>query len=247
MMPPSAGPAITPICPATPRSASALGSSSCGTSSGVSARAAGLPMTFATPETAAIARNGQSFVAPFSVTRTRSDGDRDVQAEGGRGDSPPRQTVGDLARRQREQRKRQELHQSHEAEVEWIAADRVDLPADRDREHLRRQAVREDRRPEQGERADLQRLGEPSSHQATVPTGRLGSFAWPTCTRRQSNDWSGCASCAQRHCMRGATRRCRSAAMKGGCWRVSAPCNCATRAPSWSSTGTCVTGSRTSG
>jgi hypothetical protein len=36
---------------------------------------------------------------------------------------------------------------SHEAEVEWILVDQVDLHADRDDEHLEREPARERRRP----------------------------------------------------------------------------------------------------
>ncbi len=70
--PPSAGPAMVPIWFATLRSASAPCSWSSGTSSGVSARAAGLPIAVVTPATPAIARNGQIAFAPTSVTATRS-------------------------------------------------------------------------------------------------------------------------------------------------------------------------------
>src|SRR5581483_10066568 len=114
--PPSAGPAITPTWPPTPRSAIAPAICSSGTISRVMARAAGFPTTLAQPATAASTRNGQS-----------------------------------------EHRQRQELHLADEPEVERVSVDRVDLPADRDREHLRREAVRHERRPEEGEVADAER------------------------------------------------------------------------------------------
>src|SRR5581483_8408770 len=67
---PSAGPAITPTWPPTPRSAIAPAICSSGTISRVMARAAGFPTTLAQPATAASTRNGQSERAPASVTKT---------------------------------------------------------------------------------------------------------------------------------------------------------------------------------
>ena len=69
--PPIAGPVTTAVCPATERSAVALGSSSSGTSSVASARSAGEPNAPETPVAAARARNGHSCRAPARVT-TRS-------------------------------------------------------------------------------------------------------------------------------------------------------------------------------
>ena len=54
---------------------------------------------------------------------------------------PPREAVGELAGRQREQKQRQELAEPDQAEVEGGAADREDLPADRDRDHLDPEAL----------------------------------------------------------------------------------------------------------
>src|SRR5207244_3432191 len=68
---------------------------------------------------------------------------------------------------------RQELHQADESEVERIAADRVDLPADRHGEHLRGEAVRQQRRPEKREVADLQRGREPVPHAGQVRLRRM--------------------------------------------------------------------------
>ena len=71
-----------------------------------------------------------------------------VDHERDREDPASREPVGELARRQREQRQRDELHQPDQAEVERVAVDRVDLPADRDRDHLPAEAEHEDRDPE---------------------------------------------------------------------------------------------------
>ena len=73
--------------------------------------------------------------------------------------------IGELAGRQREQRQRQELGEADEPEVERAVADRVDLPADRDDHHLRREAVREQGRPEQGEPADAEGGGQALPHE----------------------------------------------------------------------------------
>ena len=241
-MPPSAGPAITPIWPATPRSASAPGTSSVGTISGVIARAAGLPTTFATPATRREPRNGQSSRCARQRHEDERDGDRDREHERAGRDRAPRQPVGDLPGREREERQRQELHQPDEAEVERVAVDRVDLPADRDREHLRREPVREERRPEKPEVADLQR-----GRRRCLTPRRLGSGAWPS-----ARDDAGEARVAARAARQGAARRQRArgrsaAARRAGCSRASAPRSCATQARSSSSTATCATASRTSG
>src|SRR5439155_1503973 len=53
-----------------------------------------------------------------------------------RDDQPTRIAAGELARRQREQRDREELRDADEAEVERVLVDRVDLPPDADRDDL---------------------------------------------------------------------------------------------------------------
>jgi len=57
---------------------------------------------------------------------------------------------------QREERERDELGEPNQAEVERVAADRIDLPADRDGDHVLGEAHRADRRPQVGELADLE-------------------------------------------------------------------------------------------
>ena len=91
-----------------------------------------------------------------------ADGDREQHADGGEveherdgGDRPARDAVGDLAGRERQDRQRHELGEAHETEVERVAVDGVDLPPDCDRDHLRREAVRERRRPQERERPVL--------------------------------------------------------------------------------------------
>jgi len=63
----------------------------------------------------------------------------------------PWQAVGELPSGQREERHGSELRQADQAEIEGAVVDRVDLPADRDRGHLHRQARAEHRRPETAE------------------------------------------------------------------------------------------------
>ena len=125
------------------------------------------------PATAAIARNGHSDRRARERHDDEQQRDRDVQHERRRGHRPPRQPVCDLSRRQREQRQRQELHQPDEAEVERVVVDRVDLPADRDREHLEGEAVREERRPEEREVPDPQRGRKASLHPWEVRLRRM--------------------------------------------------------------------------
>ncbi len=61
------------------------------------------------------------------------------------------EAVRDVARRQHQQHERQELRQPDQTEVERIARDRVDLPADRHGLHLHRERREEARREEERE------------------------------------------------------------------------------------------------
>src|SRR5207237_1198068 len=122
-----------PTWKAIERSAIALSIRSSGTSIGGNARAAGVPSAVATPVAAASTRNGQSrwdavrlTTSSPSVTATLSASD-----------------AGTIVRR--EQRQRHELGQADQAEVERRAVNRVDLPADRDGDHLAAKAHREQR------------------------------------------------------------------------------------------------------
>jgi len=63
----------------------------------------------------------------------------------------PGQPVGDLACGQREQGQGHELRQTDQAEVERAPVNRVDLPADRDRHHLRREPRGEKAAPQPAE------------------------------------------------------------------------------------------------
>ena len=70
--------------------------------------------------------------------------------------------VGDVSRRQDQQHERQELRKADQPEVERVARDLVDLPADGDRLHLHGQRREEARREEEREVAIAQD-GEPRS------------------------------------------------------------------------------------
>src|SRR4029077_8930271 len=87
------------------------------------------------------------------------------------------------------QRQRQKLHQPHEPEVERVVVNRVDLPADRDGEHLRGKAVRQDRGEEQRERSDLQRGRKASSHAAQGTQVRLRHMTGAHETTQARLEW----------------------------------------------------------
>ena len=81
----------------------------------------------------------------------QENGDAELDAAGRRGHSAAGDSVGELPRRQREDRQRKELSEPDEPEVERPVPDRIDLPADRYDHHLPREAVGQQRRPEQRE------------------------------------------------------------------------------------------------
>jgi hypothetical protein len=67
-------------------------------------------------------------------------------------DAPPFELIRDMPGRQRKQHRRHELHQPDQAQVERTAGDRIDLPADRHRQHLESETRRDARKPERDER-----------------------------------------------------------------------------------------------
>ncbi len=101
-------------------------------------------------------------------------------------DEPPRDAVGELPGRQREHEQRHELGQADQPEVERGAVDRIHLPADRDRRHLRAEPAREDRDPEECEVALLQREWEaPTKGHASHPAVSRGRGSrTASCVRR---------------------------------------------------------------
>ena len=70
-----------------------------------------------------------------------------------RHDQPASETVGGCTRHQHQQQRRQELDDADEAEIERIAGEVVDLPADGDRDDLGRKGRQKPRRPEAQEGA----------------------------------------------------------------------------------------------
>ena len=75
--------------------------------------------------------------SPTATAASSADRDREHGA--------PRVPVGEVTGREREQRQRHEHREPDEPEVERVAVDRVDLPADRDERHLDRERRRHGR------------------------------------------------------------------------------------------------------
>ena len=73
--------------------------------------------------------------------------------DGQRHDQPAAEAVGGGTRHQHQQQRRQELDDADEAEIERIAGEVVDLPADGDRDDLGRKGREKPRRPEAHESA----------------------------------------------------------------------------------------------
>ena len=71
------------------------------------------------------------------------DHDGDVERSRDRQQCTARKAIRQVARRQGEERQRDEHRQPDQPEVEWIAVNRVDLPTDRDERHLDREPRRE--------------------------------------------------------------------------------------------------------
>ena len=91
--------------------------------------------------------------------------DRDLDGQPGRDDHSALDPVGKVASRQREDRQRHEFREPDEPEIERVAVDGVDLPTDRDDEHLERESVGERGDPEQCEVAQLERGGQAVLHE----------------------------------------------------------------------------------
>jgi hypothetical protein len=110
-------------------------------------------------------RNGHSSRAPPELTAIRHQ------------HCPPRHAVGQLARGDRQDEHRTELEQADQAEIERLVVDVVDLPADRDRDHLARQVHRQDDEHEQPEVALLNGRRQPApsgckhAHRPILPAG----------------------------------------------------------------------------
>ena len=193
---------------------------------------------------AATPRNGHSRSAPLTVIEERarraiSDLQRDATAATARRDTRSASWPAGSARSGSGRNSASPTRPRSSG----LLADRVDLPADRDGDHLRREAVRERAPPRGSAKSRIRRAG--GRRCLTSAKVRLRGVAEAHETTRASS--SGCASCASRRCTRAASRPSRAGARRAGCSRASAPRSSATRARSSSSTATSATASRTSG
>jgi hypothetical protein len=116
-----------------------------------------LPIAEMIPVRRATTRIGQSLCVHPLADHKQDAGDEHGQSTGDGRDRPPRHPVGEMPRRQCKDRQREELREADEPEIERVVADRVDLPADRDHHHLRGEAVRQQRRPQQSKWPEAER------------------------------------------------------------------------------------------
>ena len=92
----------------------------------------------------------QPPAVPIASVAVASAGDHLADAH----DHAPVVAVGDMARDQHEQRRRNELGQPDQAEIERIVGDVVHLPADRHRLHLQGDGAGDPRHPIEARTAD---------------------------------------------------------------------------------------------
>ena len=88
---------------------------------------------------------GPRLVRAGARDEQQADRDGGVEPDREREDRPAGVPVGEVPRRQRQERQRQEHREPDDPEVERVAVDRVDLPADRDERHLDRERRRHGR------------------------------------------------------------------------------------------------------
>ena len=112
----------------------------------------------------ASSRNGHSACARRGADHDQPGRDRNQQRHRGGEHEAPRDAVDEHPRRDREQEDRRELEQADQPEVEGVVANRVNLPADRDGDHLLRQVHRQDHDHEQREIAAVHGSRKPASH-----------------------------------------------------------------------------------
>ena len=141
--------------------ATARENSEFGTRFGMIACPAGIENARATPNTTITANTGQATARPGEREREQCERAEELERDAEREDQRAVVPVRDVARGQHQQHERQELRQADEAEVERIAGDRVDLPADRDRLHLHGDRGEQPRRQEAHEVRVFQQPAEP--------------------------------------------------------------------------------------
>ena len=141
------------VCDADALDATARGSNRSGTSAGSSACIVGISNARAQPMTNTSAKITCSVIQPIALPAASvghgHERDELAHAE----DAPAIEAIGDVPDDQHERKRRQELHEADETEVERAAGQRVDLPADGDRQHLIRHDRRDPREPQAGERS----------------------------------------------------------------------------------------------
>ena len=97
-------------------------------------------------------RQNHMLVQPAGEAAQGQQDDREqFQRLACRDDAPAIELIGDVAGRQCQQQCRDELHQTDETEVEGVAAQCVDLPANGHREHLEAEPGAQARTPESHE------------------------------------------------------------------------------------------------
>ena len=135
-------------CQALELTATAREKSDGGTRFGMIAWPAGIENARAVPKTIITAKTGQATARPESVKASRSSAQTQLERDAEREDQRAIAPIGDMTRGQHQQHERQKLRQADQAEVERIARDRVNLPADGDRLHLHGDRSQEPRRQE---------------------------------------------------------------------------------------------------
>ena len=135
------------VCQAEEFQAIALAKSSAGTRLATSAPEAGPKKARATPNTASTAKIGPARSMPrIGQQQDRQRAER-LEERRQRHDQPAAEAVGRGTCHQHQHQRRQELDDADESEIERIAGQVVDLPADGDRDDLRRKGREKPRRP----------------------------------------------------------------------------------------------------
>ena len=125
----------------------------------------------AIPKVTRIAKMAPTVMTPVTVMHEKREAAGALGELAERHDQPPVEAIGDRAGDENEEQRRQELDQADEAEVEGIAREVVDLPADGDADHQRGEAREQPRRPEEHE-APMAKRGPARSGRVLVAAQR---------------------------------------------------------------------------
>ena len=177
-----AGPAMIAVCVAVALVATARGSSAGGTSAGSSAAIVGISNARAAPMTNTTAKIRRLLIHPCEAA-----GGEDQRRGRLRRDAQPHDAaaivpIGDVAHREEQHHRRQELDQSDQPEVERAARELIHLPADCDGQHLVAHDAGDPREPEQPKaRWRKMECGEGLEHGArkTQREVSVASLVWP--------------------------------------------------------------------